>query len=641
MKKFSKLNKKILFPILSIILIFWWYYFFFSGNNSEEISQEISFETAELWDLSETISVFWTAELVDEQSLRFNKVWKITKVNFKEWDSVKNWDIIANLEDTTAQNKITQARISVANSKLQLTQLYEEVDESKKISAQNAIEKTEQDIQIAEKELQNLITERDNSLQSAQDSISSKENDIEDLKKDNSTSLVNIQNSVKEDIFAIEKAVEWLDYVLWVTEKNKEKNDEFESNLWTLNTTYLTEAKDSLRKTINNLEILQENSWDDLEKFLELDLISMQDLEKASDLTYKVLENSSESSSFTSSDISSKKSEASSYKTLAQKAVTSINNYLNQIWTITTSWWEVSSLNLSLQKAELDLAQLKENYDLSVENYEVKLESKNNDLENLRTTLSVNEKSYEELIEWPTAENIQLKNNSIAQAEINLADAIKDLENYRLEAPFDWVIRKMDFKVWDNLASDTEKYVYIENPNLFEISVFLDQIDIVKVEFWTKTEIEFDAYPWEIFDWKINLIDTTPVQNSWVVSYEVKIIIDDESFDKRILSWMTANIEIINEERDWVVLVSASAITTSKEGKNIVRIASESWRPETREVEVWLSSNWKTEIISWISEWEKIITSTFSAAWKKDAASAWLWIFPTWERTWWWGWPRN
>jgi hypothetical protein len=39
----------------------------------------------------------------------------------------------------------------------------------------------------------------------------------------------------------------------------------------------------------------------------------------------------------------------------------------------------------------------------------------------------------------------------------------------------------MDFQVGDNLDSNSEKFVYLENPNLLEINIMLDQIDIVKV----------------------------------------------------------------------------------------------------------------------------------------------------------------
>jgi hypothetical protein len=44
------------------------------------------------------------------------------------------------------------------------------------------------------------------------------------------------------------------------------------------------------------------------------------------------------------------------------------------------------------------------------------------------------------------------------------------------------LVRKLDFQVGDNLTSDTEQYVYIENPDLLVVTVSLDQIDIVNVK---------------------------------------------------------------------------------------------------------------------------------------------------------------
>lgn len=47
---------------------------------------------------------------------------------------------------------------------------------------------------------------------------------------------------------------------------------------------------------------------------------------------------------------------------------------------------------------------------------------------------------------------------------------------------------------WDNLKNENDMYVYIENPNLFEVTVKLDQIDVVKVKIWDPAIITFDSY---------------------------------------------------------------------------------------------------------------------------------------------------
>jgi hypothetical protein len=196
-----------------------------------------------------------------------------------------------------------------------------------------------------------------------------------------------------------------------------------------------------------------------------------------------------------------------------------------------------------------------------------------------------------------------------------------------LQAPFDWVIRKIDYMPWDNLTNDTDKYVYIENPDLLEITVMLDQIDIVKVNMWDKAIVTFDTYKSIPVNAKISLIDTTPTKTSWVVYYEVKLILDDESFDKKILSWMTANIEIINEYKE-NILVIKSLLVQDLNWKKIVTVDKD-WKQETVKIEIWISSWWMVEVISWLYIWDKLIEKEFtiSSETKKDT-NAWLFSVP-------------
>lgn len=80
---------------------------------------------------------------------------------------------------------------------------------------------------------------------------------------------------------------------------------------------------------------------------------------------------------------------------------------------------------------------------------------------------------------------------------MTLTSANKDLEKYQLEAPFEWVIKTIDYQVWDNILSDSDKSVYIENPNLLQISISLDQVDIINVELWNKA----DMFCWCLSRW--------------------------------------------------------------------------------------------------------------------------------------------
>jgi multidrug resistance efflux pump len=64
------------------------------------------------------------------------------------------------------------------------------------------------------------------------------------------------------------------------------------------------------------------------------------------------------------------------------------------------------------------------------------------------------------------------------------------------------------------LTTDSDKYVYIENPNLLQITVNLDQVDIAKVSIGTKAIVTFDAYTTSPANAVITSIDTAPITTS-------------------------------------------------------------------------------------------------------------------------------
>ncbi|MEI8091194.1 MAG: HlyD family efflux transporter periplasmic adaptor subunit [bacterium] len=95
---------------------------------------------------------------------------------------------------------------------------------------------------------------------------------------------------------------------------------------------------------------------------------------------------------------------------------------------------------------------------------------------------------------------MQIAQNGIRQKELALEQTKKDLEDLQIIAPFDGTLRKIDFKVGDKVTSSDEKYVYLENPNLVEVTVLLDQIDIVNVQPGMTVEVVLDSYPNETFE---------------------------------------------------------------------------------------------------------------------------------------------
>lgn len=661
--------------ILWIILVIWGNYFVEKKQKANQTTtQQEEVVKVEKWNIVETVDVVGSSELVDEQKLKFTQQGKVVKVNVKEWDTIKKWQIIAELDKTQPNYKIEQAKLSLENSKLKLQDLLgNSVDASQVLSSKKTIEDTKNKMELLDLEINNFIEERDNTIASLQKDIEIKEKDIlstqaklETYKKEYETSLAkqeneegntSIQNSDKvismnqtalQDMLYWEESLLSIDYILWLSDENEERNDEYEMYLGKKDQVSLSLAEQYYSKSKTSLNKLKNYNKEDIFVTLEYENDFFSNLFSLADYTYKAVEGSIENVYFSQSKIDSFKTNLSSIRQKSQTNLARIISSNNELKTLTNldllksenqntqnqKLLTIKDTELSLSKAENEITNLKNDLKLKEQTYAYQLLQKQKDKSAYELTLSINQASYDELIEWVSEYDLKTAQNSVRNAEISLADSLEDLENYELEAPFSWLVRKLDFQVGDNLTSDTEQYVYIENPDLLVVTVSLDQIDIVNVKEWTKAIITFDAFPKKEFNAVITSIDYTPTENSWVISYEVKLVITDEDYSEKILSWMTADVSIITLEKNDVLLLDSTAIK-SEWTKNYV-IVKENGEKKQEEITIWAVSNGKTEILSWLEEGDEVIielVKTTSTSEEETKTS----LFPTW----WWGWNRS
>ena len=91
---------------------------------------------------------------------------------------------------------------------------------------------------------------------------------------------------------------------------------------------------------------------------------------------------------------------------------------------------------------------------------------------------------------------------------------MKQYDDYRIIANFDGIVTKLDMQVGDsieaNARADTQKYIYVETPDLLEVKMDVDQIDIVKIKQGMKVEVTVDAFPDQVYSGVFSEIDTMP-----------------------------------------------------------------------------------------------------------------------------------
>jgi hypothetical protein len=225
---------------------------------------------------------------------------------------------------------------------------------------------------------------------------------------------------------------------------------------------------------------------------------------------------------------------------------------------------------------------------------------------------------------WESLKETQIKQaqNRLNQLQRNLRNIRDKYDDYQLTANFDWVITEMDIQVWDSINSSSNsspKYIYVESNDILEMTFDVEQIDIIQLKVWMEAEVYLDAYPNEVYHWKITEINTIPNTNSMTTTYPMTVTFQKNDPEEVILAWMWWSAKIILSKTENVLLIPSQAITMIS-WQNMVMLKQWEQRIESP-VEIWDSDESNTEIISWLKAWDKVKAMFYSIEWME---SMWL-----------------
>lgn len=239
----------------------------------------------------------------------------------------------------------------------------------------------------------------------------------------------------------------------------------------------------------------------------------------------------------------------------------------------------------------------------------------------------------------PTGSNpitLQISLNSIKKKEVELADLKAKLANYTIRSPFDGIIASADIKKGDSVSSGTSIATIVTKQKIAESS--FNEVDAAKIKLDQKVTLTFDAIDNLSISGRVSEIDTLGTVSQGVVSYGVKISFDTQ--DDRIKPGMSTSISIITEVKPDVIIVPSSAIKTQNDvnyvelfdGKSLIgngatttaksQTITSLTAPTQRVVEVGISNDTETEIVSGLAEGEEIVTKTTSSTVKTTTTSS-------------------
>lgn len=213
----------------------------------------------------------------------------------------------------------------------------------------------------------------------------------------------------------------------------------------------------------------------------------------------------------------------------------------------------------------------------------------------------------------------------IDQSEAELASARLDLDRTTIVAPSDGVVINKLVEPGTTVAAS------FQTPNLFEIAAdtsrmqveaAVDEADIGQVAVGQPVRFAVDSYPDETFRATVRQIRKSASENQNVVTYLV--ILDVDNRDGKLLTGMTANVEIVTGSIARTLRVPSAALRFRPRAADrsdevppgtVVWVAgADAYRPEPRTIRTGLSGEDFSQVKSGLRLGERVIVRSRSLA---------------------------
>ena len=243
-------------------------------------------------------------------------------------------------------------------------------------------------------------------------------------------------------------------------------------------------------------------------------------------------------------------------------------------------------------------------------------------------TIASNTESLNKLQAGADPLDIQSSQLNITQKENALADAKQTLSDYYITAPFSGIIASVPVEVGEDASSGTILGTIITSKKIATVS--LNEVDVAKIALGQKVTLTFDAIPDLTISGKVVEIDSVGTVAQGVVSYNVKISFDTD--DSRVKPGMSVSAEIITNVKQDILLVPNSAVKNQSGSSYVEMFDTELPAPiagvqgspslvlpKQQNVEVGISDNTSTEIISGLKDGDKIVSKTIISTTKTSS----------------------
>ena len=495
-------KKKIIWLVIIVVIVI---VIIAIAKDKTEETQYITEEAA--WrNLVKTVSATGSVKSAEEIDLSFSSSGRINRLNVGVGDKVKSGQVLAQLNTAMASAEVANAQANVAAAQADLERIESGASTEDVAVTEQQLAQAQADLQQVKNSLANLLKEKADKLSTYRETA------LNNLATKNfySRASLDIINTILEDNDAASLlSIQDMQYKNFVVSKYSVLNNRY--------------AGISNEIFAYNLDSVDSDILGGLTT-----LIGYQtDIAVLLTNTYLMLENSLTSSSFTQTELDTYKSNVRIQQTNLDTALT------------------------SLQTAKTNLSNSVVYYNGQISTAEDVVVSKQEAMALAQAQLSFKKAG-------PRSFEVSMYEAKLQQAQASLQTALARLSDYIIKAPIEGTVVRLDKKIGEQ-TSVSESVVTIIGKSNLEIEVDIPEADIAEVQLGDQVEITLDAYGSALlFNGHVTFIDPAETTISDVVYYQVKVAFDLP--DQAVKTGMTANVDIMIEQKDGILAVPARAV---------------------------------------------------------------------------------
>ena len=210
------------------------------------------------------------------------------------------------------------------------------------------------------------------------------------------------------------------------------------------------------------------------------------------------------------------------------------------------------------------------------------------------------EAQLEQVKAGPRQVDIDRAQVAVEQAQLKLDEAATAHSRMRLVAPYDGIVSRVYIEAGSIGAPNVPIIELTSVASLYMLAE-VDEVDIDQVKVGMPARVQLDALPNTLLDGAIDQIAVLGQDNEGIVSYDVKVVLNN--LDPRVRHGMTSEAAVVVQEQQDVLVVPNQFIRLDRRNNQaFVNVQREDGTQEEIEIQLGLQGQDNSEVVSGLNE---------------------------------------